>query len=457
MKTCSSGRAQGKVFTWKYRRYLYVLGIVTFTAAAMAVELNWQAWAAKFTPECPSWFNSISRCFSVFWIITFPSALSLWLGWVLLSGRSRTGKALPPRGSNLVVRYVTRGFNADALAESVKSALNVAERNGVADRVKVQVVSDNWLDVPDGVDLVVVPDNYRPLNGSRFKARALAYLQQVRPLDRNDWALYLDEESRISDSALYGCFRFMAQNARKERAAIGQGPIVYTGGTAFMRGADAVRLGDDLGRFRLQYAIGRPLFGVHGSYILVRGDADSELSFDVGWDNSITEDTAWALKAWSKGYRFRWVDGYIFEQPPTTIKDLVKQRKRWLSGIKLVLRDRTIPLKYRLSLGIFTFLWQFSFLSLLLSVVALYCSITAPLPIRIMGDFSFTAYLMSYMIGNIVTGHLTGKRWSVFLTVFYPIYGCLEALATISAFRKPDGFYVIRKPAVTASERGIGA
>ena len=75
---------------------------------------------------------------------------------------------------------------------------------------------------------------------------------------------------------------------------IGQGAILYQGGHWFFRGADGLRTADDLGRFRLQYALGWPLFGIHGSYILVSGADNQRLSFDVGPANSLTEDAAWA-------------------------------------------------------------------------------------------------------------------------------------------------------------------
>src|SRR6185437_5164135 len=151
---------------------------------------------------------------------------------------------------------------------------------------------------------------------------------------------------------------------------IGQGAILYQGGDWLFRGADTLRTADDLGRFRLQYALGVPIFGIHGSYIVVRGLDDAALSFDVGERNSLTEDAAWSLRAWARGRRFAWVEGYLYEQPPQSVPDFVRQRARWLAGIRRVLRDGAVPLRYRLGLGVFTFLWQLSFLPFLVAIAA---------------------------------------------------------------------------------------
>ena len=181
---------------------------------------------------------------------------------------------------------------------------------------------------------------------------------------------------------------------------VGQGAILYQGGDWFFRGADALRTADDLGRFRLQYALGVPIFGIHGSYIVVRGQDDAALSFDVGTRNSLTEDAAWSLRAWAHGWRFAWVGGYLYEQPPQSVADFVRQRARWLAGIRRVVRDDTVPLRYRLCLGLFTALWQLSCFPFLVAVASLLAHI-APFPwMRLPADFAWAAYVLAYIIGG---------------------------------------------------------
>jgi hypothetical protein len=63
--------------------------------------------------------------------------------------------------------------------------------------------------------------------------------------------------------------------------------------------ADAIRVGDDLSRFQLQYTyFHRPIFGAHGSFLLMNGDVENAVTWDLG---SLTEDYEFATLAWQKG------------------------------------------------------------------------------------------------------------------------------------------------------------
>jgi cellulose synthase/poly-beta-1,6-N-acetylglucosamine synthase-like glycosyltransferase len=260
---------------------------------------------------------------------------------------------------------------------------------------------------------------------------------------------------------------------QKHLGVIGQGPILYQGGHWFYRGADALRTADDLGRFRLQYALGIPLFGVHGSYLVVHATDDARLSFDVGHSNSITEDTAWALYAWSKGYRFAWVEGYLREQPPQRLMDLVKQRSRWLAGIRLVLADRQIPLRYRFCLGLFILLWQLAALPLLVAVVALFMHATPYAWMRVPSDFAWATFVLAYLQGIDVlmkqdvallkrSAHWTERinalsqrilSWSIVLCTVW--YSMLEAAATVYSLKAKQGFFVIQKPSLISTQPDV--
>lgn len=69
--------------------------------------------------------------------------------------------------------------------------------------------------------------------------------------------------------------------------------------------ADCIRVADDLGRFRLAGEfIGIPVFGIHGSFLMIHSEIERKIGFDVGTNNSVTEDFAQGLLASTAGYRF---------------------------------------------------------------------------------------------------------------------------------------------------------
>jgi egghead protein (zeste-white 4 protein) len=43
--------------------------------------------------------------------------------------------------------------------------------------------------------------------------------------------------------------------------------------------------------------------------------------------------------------------GEMWEKSPFTLSDFIKQRKRWLQGILLVVHDRRLPIRVRIGLG----------------------------------------------------------------------------------------------------------
>ena len=100
--------------------------------------------------------------------------------------------------------------------------------------------------------------------------------------------------------------------------------------------ADNVRTGDDFARFHFQHRLSVTVFGLHGSYIVVKNSVEKQIGFDFGPKGSITEDAFWAMVAMQDGYRCRWVDGYLEEQSTQSVSDFVRQRRRWFQGLAKV-------------------------------------------------------------------------------------------------------------------------
>src|SRR2546421_4704837 len=436
------------------------------------------------------------------WLAPVPLAVILWLGWFIFAEVARSGKTpvevprvfarqglfafAPPKPVRLVFRFVTRGDNIDVLGDSIIAVHRAFERYPLTSGpYRIEIVSERPLSVPkrgeDRTHIYVVPAHYVTEKRSRFKARALTYLQeQVRP-QHEDWYIYLDEESLVDEEMLAGLYRFIwraievetrgQQNGKKRHAAglIGQGAILYQGGNWFFRGADALRTADDVGRFRLQYALGWPVFGIHGSFIVIRGVDHKGLSFDVGPAHSITEDAAWALRAWAKGFRFAWVEGYLHEQPPQRVRDFVRQRSRWLSGIRFVLCDAQTPLPYKIGLGIFAGLWQLAFFPFLVAAVALFVHVSPFVLMRIPADFAWATFILAYLQGIDVQARHSHpfikrkareaqwKRVISWLLVLCSIwYALLEAAGGLYSLRPKQGVFVIQKTSLAQENKSHG-
>lgn len=358
-------------------------------------------------------------------------------------------------------RIVSRGQNAAVLHETVE---NIREQMGRLRLFpyRIEVVTDIAVDLPLGDDLVplVVPATFRPRRGALFKARALEYARRRSDLAGNSWILHLDEESRITPSLIAGVRSAVLEEEQSGRFRIGQGAILYHRNlrrNPILTLADSLRTGDDLGRFHLQHRLGITLFGLHGSFILVRNSVEQQSTFDVGPGGSITEDAWWALVQMERGRRCRWVDGYVVEQSPETIRDFIKQRRRWYVGlVKCVLHAPT-RLRFRLPLGITLFLWSVSWIG----VLAMYLDLVAgqsTLPaVRIVGNLSFAGYITSYIFGlKINLDNLGRHRWwtrPLRLPLYaaqialIPFFSIIEALGVIYALLSPDsGFHIITKP-----------
>lgn len=69
------------------------------------------------------------------------------------------------------------------------------------------------------------------------------------------------------------------------------------------------------------------------------------MGFDHGPRCSIAEDAYFGLVAASKGYLFGFIEGDMREKSPFTISDFLKQRKRWIQGLLLVVHSSEIPLR----------------------------------------------------------------------------------------------------------------
>ena len=119
-----------------------------------------------------------------------------------------------------------------------------------------------------------------------------------------------------------------------------------------MTTAEIFRVAEDFGRFQLPIRLfKRPLLGwMHGSFILINGAVENKVIWDTGclaedfwfafhvWDLTTLTDCLLALiylneQAARRGFKFGWIHAIAREQPPVSISDLIKQRRRCYTGI----------------------------------------------------------------------------------------------------------------------------
>ena len=355
-------------------------------------------------------------CLKFFWFSGILVALSNIIGLSMYTDPDRANKRATAkflqehwdRSKALIVVYVSRGDNAKTLRRSVATTEALLTKYQV--RSRIDIVTDMSVEATlTGIPKTkfhVVPEGYTTLKGAKWKARALHYVVEQHAVEKvplkDVWVLHLDEESQLHLSSLAGISEFIT-NPRNANS-IGQGEIKYNaynyGKHVFITWIDSLRSGDDIGRFRFQFRLlRRPLFGMHGSFILAPIHIERRFGFDLGGKGSVTEDAYFALKCASEGIRFGWVNGYIREQSPFTMKAILKQRRRWYCGLMMLSFDRSIAIGTRLPLLANTLLWSIAWVGPIITVVALTFGGYFPHTLLLLAALVQGFYASTYMVG----------------------------------------------------------
>lgn len=437
--------------------------MVSATGALFAVQEL--VWGPGRVPGA-GW-ESLLQTLSFFWVLPFITGGLSVAGMLMQRNPRYRGKRVRPVPTLVSFRYVSRGHNVDSLVTAAESVHREMSKQPLFPHIIEVVVDDTPSDelrmrinrIPNTV-FIVVPTEWETPQGSKFKARALQYAMNASSIPDDAWIMHFDEESHAHPTLIRGMASAIAEEEASGQFRIGQGCILYYHSLEdhrFLTLADSVRTGDDVGRFHLQNRVfGYPIWGMHGSFILVRNSVEKEVGFDFGPEGSVTEDAFWALCEMDRGYRSRWIDGFVVEQGTESVVDFVKQRRRWFVGLMKVVRHSPSRFLLRAPLALFTVLWSVSWIGIIYTYVNLFLGLETHPAVQTLGNLGFASFVTIYVVGlwtNLRLHQVSiGRRVLLYATqvLFVPAFALLEATGVLYGLAKDDlSFHVIRK-----SQRG---
>ena len=424
--------------------------------------------------------------FSSIWYILFPTAKPavtafdkawswgslIWLSGMIpgtigllgaLAYRHPTSlDDVKPANKTICWRIVTSGRNIDIVLRTIRRCQSEMARTPLA-RYVIEVIidmGDNVALLPQresDVRVITVPSQYETTNGSRYKARALHYALLTSSISDDTWIVHLDEETQPTASGIKGICKFIREADATNPRVIGQGSLLYHrewDRHPFLTLADIGRTGDDFARFHFQHRIGITLFGLHGSYIVVRNDVEKATGgFDFGPQGDITEDAFWAVWAMQLGIRCSWVEGYLEEQSCMSLSDFMRQRRRWFQGLVKVALYAPVKFRWRLCLALNTFLWGMAPFAMFYTVGNLAHHVFITPIIRVLASYSFATFATLYITGlkanmdeHGIVSWLQRTVLTAQVLLFLPVFAAMEGIGVLWALVTPvREFQVVKK------------
>ncbi len=446
---------------WAFRLTVAGLVLAVFIAIRVAKAAMWPAGGHA----ADGWLDQLVVWGAITWSIFLPWAVADVVGWLMYRRHTRPdvdvarSRPVSPMPRRVVFRVVTRGDQPDIVVATVWSILEAMQAQPLFP-YEVEVVSDDPVELPDhpGVRGIVIPATYATDHGATHKARALNYALETSPASDDTWLMHLDEESHVTEELIAGIREAVIEEERTGQHRIGQGLVTYERGLGpnpLYTLADSIRAADDLGRFHLQYRMHRMLFGMHGSFILVRNSVEKAVGFDFPPEGCTTEDTTFALLQSEAGTGFRWVRGRVIEQSPASFRDFIRQRRRWFTGMWWGARHAPTRRRYRAPLWGAMFMWSVGWLGFGYAFLRIFSGVAIPLPLAFVGDAIFAVYVSNYLLGLWVS--LAGSRVSLARRAGYfaaqvlllPAFQFIEATAVVYGLVRPERrFHVVAKPVI---------
>ncbi|GAB0094502.1 Beta-1,4-mannosyltransferase egh [Sergentomyia squamirostris] len=390
-------------------------------------------------------------------LLTLPQVLFNFCGLIFYNAfpDKVVLKGSPLLAPFICIRVVTRGDFSDLVKTNVMRNMNLCLDTGL-ENFLIEVVTDKPLNLPKHrrIREIVVPKAYKTKSGALFKSRALQYCLEdsVNVLNNNDWIVHLDEETLLTENSIRGITNFVLDG----KHPFGQGLITYANENVvnwLTTLADSFRVSDDMGKLRFQFKFfHKPFFSWKGSYVVSQVAAERDVTFDNGIDGSVAEDCYFAMRAFSMGYTFNFIDGEMCEKSPFTLMDFIQQRKRWLQGILLVVHSKGVPLKYKSLLLLSIYSWVTMPLAASNIIFAALYPIPCPQFFDFLCAFIAAVNIYMYIFGVIKSFSLYRFGLTKFLLCAagaictIPINVMIENIAVIwGLLGKKHKFYVVQK------------
>ena len=138
---------------------------------------------------------------------------------------------------------------------------------------------------------------------------------------------------------------------------------------------------------------------------MTNGEMENECTWDFG---SLAEDFEFSQDAWRRGFTCGRVHGIVREQSPTTLRDFLKQRRRWFMGIRDIDGLYGLP-HFAVNLwivGVFTLAVTIINIPFLLVDKSL-----TPLWVAVCADFCFVTFYWLYLWGLLFQELDYGQKW----------------------------------------------
>lgn len=179
--------------------YYGAMFLTIFFYMTLALRFDWKGFASVYDmPYANAFVNFWKYCA----LLSLPSLTFSMVGHIIfppvLRKRTPTLEALKKSFKHKVFfRIVTRGKHPNLVRSHVVHASNVLRAVLPFNQYCLEVATDAPLDLdtfcPGMATELLLPTNFAPVGGAKFKARALQYAIEASAAEPGDWIVHLDE------------------------------------------------------------------------------------------------------------------------------------------------------------------------------------------------------------------------------------------------------------------------